>query len=436
MKEEALILKKILRGERVKNYKTFRRRKSGKLLPMSVTVSPIKDMFGTVIGASKIARDITEYVKATDALKRAEERYQLVMLSLRVGVWDWDLTTNEMYWSPRLRTITGTAKLKTIESLDSFVRLIHPEDKPAVQQQLHAHLNGDSNYDLEYRFRNQARRYVWVHATGQAVRDKSGKPVRMVGSIEDISERKKLEHELVSLVDKLQKSNRDLDDFAYAASHDLKAPLRVIDNTSLWLLEDLQPHLTDDMRENMALLRSRVKRMEKLLDDLLEYSRIGRTQDDRYSQLISGAAMLENIVALLSPPPGFSVVADPGFAQVMVMRMPLQQVLMNLVSNAIKHHDRAAGKVKLGVEEQGHMLSFTVADDGPGIPAQFHEQVFKMFQTLKPRDQVEGSGMGLAMVRKNVETYGGKISLQSGPGRGSLFRFSWPKSQMITGEEA
>lgn len=233
--------------------------------------------------------------------------------------------------------------------------------------------------------------------------------------------------------------NKELAEFAYIASHDLKAPLRVIDNASKWLEEDLQEHLTPETQENMTLLRGRVRRMEKLLDDLLEYSSIGRTVDERFAEIITGDTLMDNILALLSPPEDFTVTVSHGFADIHVRRMPLQQILMNLISNAIKHHDKKKGCIEVTVENGEAYYTFSVKDDGPGIPAQFHDQVFKMFQTLKPRDQVEGSGMGLAMVRKNIEVFGGNLTLESSEGNGSIFRFTWPKQQQqqqIKGENA
>jgi signal transduction histidine kinase len=235
---------------------------------------------------------------------------------------------------------------------------------------------------------------------------------------------------------RIETVNQELQEFAYASSHDLKAPLRVIDNASKWLEEDLAEHLTDETRENMKLLRGRIGRMEKLLDDLLEYSRIGRTVDERYAEIVTGDVLMGNILALLSPPKSFTVKVGADFAGIRVRRMPLQQILMNLVSNAIKHHDKKKGCIEVTVEDGGTHHAFAVADDGPGIPARFHDQIFKMFQTLKPRDQVEGSGMGLAMVRKNVEVFGGTLDLESAEGEGSVFRFTWPKRQQARREAA
>jgi len=228
----------------------------------------------------------------------------------------------------------------------------------------------------------------------------------------------------------LERSNRELDEFAYIASHDLKAPLRVIGNAARWLEEDLAAHLTGENRENMDLLRGRVMRMGKLLDDLLEYSRVGRGSDNHDGNWVNGQVLIDNILLLLSPPKGFELRVAPGFAGLSLKRMPLQTVLLNLIGNAIKHHDRSEGVIKVDVRDEGGFWRFTVRDDGPGIPKRFHEQAFKMFQTLRPRDQVEGSGMGLAFVKKTVGYFGGELSLVS-EGRGTELSFTWPKQQKL-----
>jgi signal transduction histidine kinase len=242
-------------------------------------------------------------------------------------------------------------------------------------------------------------------------------------------EHQKTDAELLRYTQALERSNQELDAFAYAASHDLKAPLRVIQNASKWLEEDLEPHLTAETREHMSLLRSRVRRMERLLDDLLQYSRIGRETDTLPAELIDAAALVENIQAMLAPPEGFTVDVHCSLAGIKVARMPLQEILINLISNAIKHHDKKTGRIEIFVEDLGPHYRFSVRDDGPGIPAHFHEKIFKMFQTLKPRDKVEGSGMGLALARKYVEVSGGELRLESAPGLGSTFSFTWPKTR-------
>ena len=225
----------------------------------------------------------------------------------------------------------------------------------------------------------------------------------------------------------LQEANADLEQFAFSASHDLQAPLRVIDNVSKWLEEDLEEHLTPETRDHILLLRRRVKRMERLLSDLLQYARIGRKEEKGHKELLAGDVLVADTIALL-PHDGFKINVSPAFSQISLRRMPLQQILLNLIGNAVKHHHRKDGRIDVTVEESADRYEFAVKDDGPGIAPQFHEQIFKMFQTLKPKDQVEGSGMGLALVRKWVDINGGAIQLQSAEGQGSTFRFTWPKT--------
>ncbi|AXC11399.1 diguanylate cyclase/phosphodiesterase (GGDEF & EAL domains) with PAS/PAC sensor(s) [Acidisarcina polymorpha] len=257
----------------------------------------------------------------------------------------------------------------------------------------------------------------------------------------DITARKTAEEELARNRREIERGsirlravNKELEQFAYAASHDLKAPLRVIDNASQWLEEDLAEHLTTETRETMRLLRGRVQRMGKLLDDLLDYARIGRELDNRPSEVIAGDVLINDVLALL-PTSNFTITVSPCFSNIQLTRMPLQQILSNLIGNAIKHHDKPQGRIEVTVSECGDFYEFAVHDDGPGIPAQFHEQIFKMFQTLRPRDQVEGSGMGLALARKTVESYGGELRVESAEGQGCTFRFNWPKDQR-SGREA
>lgn len=236
----------------------------------------------------------------------------------------------------------------------------------------------------------------------------------------------------------LERSNQELDRFAYVASHDLKAPLRVIDNASGWLEEDLQDTLTEKGRKYLRLLRNRVQRMEKLLDDLLAYARIGRAKDDGQNEIVTGNKLVSDILTLLSPPASFTVAVAPEFAAIRIARMPLQQVLYNLINNSIKHHDRDTGAIVLSVERMPGKYRFTVRDDGPGIPPQYHQQIFEMFTTLKPRDEVEGSGMGLAIVKKTVEFLGGRIEILPSNGRGTAFAFTWPNEieELMSGAAA
>ncbi|WP_264211172.1 sensor histidine kinase [Leisingera thetidis] len=247
------------------------------------------------------------------------------------------------------------------------------------------------------------------------------------GIVRDISDQKRTEAEREQFVKELARSNRDLDDFVYVASHDLRAPLRVIGNASRWLEEDLAGTLDDESRENLQLLRSRVSRMERLLDDLHEYSRAGRRTDSRDQEIMTGDVLMQEVLMLIDQPGGFTINIAPDFARIQLPNMPLKQIFANLISNGIKHSETGTGVIDVSVKDAGDHYVFSVADDGPGIDPEYHEQIFKMFQTLKSRDEVEGSGIGLAIVKKHVEYGGGEVTVKSAPGEGCEFRFTWPK---------
>lgn len=223
----------------------------------------------------------------------------------------------------------------------------------------------------------------------------------------------------------LERSNRELDKFAYVASHDLKSPLRAIDNLSQWIKEDAGALLPEPSQEHLAKLQGRVRRMEKLLDDLLVYSRVGRLQ---YApEVVDLKALLQNLIALLQPSTSFTITVAEPLPTLRTQRVPLETVLRNLIDNAIKHHDRADGHVQIAAYDRGDWIEFVIGDDGPGIDPQFHNRIFEVFQTLQPRDKVEGSGMGLAIVKKSIESQGGTITVKSAPGAGATFRFTWRK---------
>jgi signal transduction histidine kinase len=178
----------------------------------------------------------------------------------------------------------------------------------------------------------------------------------------------------------------------------------------------------------MNLLRGRVHRMEALIDGLLQYSRIDRRP--MKGERVDVRAMLADVVDLLAPPAGFAVELAHDLPVLTTTRLALQQVFMNLIGNAIKHHDRPQeGRVSVSVADAGELYEFRVADDGPGIDPAYHEKVFVIFQTLEPRDKVEGTGIGLAIVKKTVERFGGAVRVESaGRGsRGATFAFTWPR---------
>lgn len=241
-------------------------------------------------------------------------------------------------------------------------------------------------------------------------------------------ERTKMISERERLIEKLTKSNQDLERFAYTASHDLRSPLRAIDNLSQIIQSDLGEALAGESARHLDLLRQRVKRMEKLLDDILAYARLDNILEQGEGGSLSLKVMIDEIMDLLAAPRDVEITLGPGVEAISMPRIPLQQVLRNLIDNAIKHNDKTICTIAIDVADNKDRYIFSVRDNGPGIAPQYHQKIFEMFQTLRPRDSVEGSGMGLAFVKQILSHYNSVISVESNPDEGAVFRFDWPKT--------
>lgn len=261
----------------------------------------------------------------------------------------------------------------------------------------------------------------------QPVRDGQERVEGLLLTLVDVTARRRAEEAVENKAQELARSNEELERFAYVASHDLRAPLRAIDNLANWLAEDEGETLSEQGHTYLQKLQGRVRRMEAMVEDLLEYSRAGRMRHEPTQ--VDTRALVQAIVDDLSPPRGFTVTADESLPQFTTERVPLETVLRNLIGNAVKHHEHPGeGQVTVRATQRGQWVEFTVFDNGPGIEGQYQERVFQLFQTLKPRDEVEGSGMGLAVVKKIVESRGGSVWVESALGEGAAFHFSWPQT--------
>ena len=305
------------------------------------------------------------------------------------------------------------------------------DEAPAVVAGIRAVLRREKPaFEIEYPCHSPTQRR-WFLLTAAPLRRASGGAII---SHLDITARKRQEDELrghamelAGLAEQLARSNRELDQFAYVTSHDLRAPLRGIANLASWIEEDLGPQVvTPESKKMLELLRGRVARMEGLIDGILEYSRIGRTK--KKIEEVDAGKLLTEVVDLLAPAGGARVVIGDNMPTLTTSRLLLQQVFMNLIGNAIKHAGRRDVTVTVTTGDAGpYQVEFCVADDGQGIDPQYHEKIFVIFQTLAARDKVEGSGVGLSLVKKIVESNGGIIVVESEPGQGARFRFTWPR---------
>lgn len=235
-----------------------------------------------------------------------------------------------------------------------------------------------------------------------------------------------------SNANELKRSNAELEEFAYIAAHDLRSPLRAIQDLLDWTLEDPENQFSEDGRQNMVLLRRRAHRMNKLLSDLLVYSRAGQ-EGDSLAEVMPSDVVTE-LSDMLDPHKAFDISFVGPSARIVTHGTPLRQILMNLINNAIKHHDHKKGTIVVTARKTKTRMYFTVKDDGAGIDPKYHDKIFSLFRTLRPRDEVEGSGLGLAIIRKLVERYNGKIIVRSDPAhaRGAEFTFDLPLQADIT----
>ena len=240
----------------------------------------------------------------------------------------------------------------------------------------------------------------------------------------DITDLKRAAAEREQLLAELQARNRDLDDFAYVISHDLKAPLRAISGLSSLIEADLGPGMSAGGSEQLALLRGRVRRMHELIEGVLQYSRAGRTEAQRIE--VDTRKIVLQAVELLAPPARFDVVVAADLPVHRCDPVRVGQVFQNLIDNAVKYMDKPRAEIRVGCQRQGGVCACFVADNGPGIDRRYHERIFKLFQTLAPKDDNDSTGIGLAIVKRLVESWNGRIWVESEPGQGSTFWFTLP----------
>jgi signal transduction histidine kinase len=222
----------------------------------------------------------------------------------------------------------------------------------------------------------------------------------------------------------LEKKNKELDQFAYVVSHDLKAPLRGLYNIFTWIEEDLGTELSDSLKKYHALMKDRVHRLESLITGLLDYARIGK--GDRQIETINVDSLLKDVIEMVVPP-GFNVTLKTNMPVVVTEKISLTQVFSNLLSNAVKFNKNDHGNIFIGCSDAGRYYEFTVADDGIGIAPEYHERIFTIFQTLREKNQKESTGIGLAIVKKIIDDHQGDIRIISDIGKGAIFIFTWPK---------
>jgi PAS domain S-box-containing protein len=419
--EEPEIIARLKRGERVDHIQTQRLRKDGAKIDLSLTISPVKDGAGLIIGASKIARDITP-------LKRAERSSLLlkaIVDSSEDAIISKNLDGTITSWNESAERLFGyTAE----EIVGKSITVLIPEELLEEERKIIARLKQGERVDHfeTQRLRKDGSR-LDLSLTISPVRDSTGKVVGASKIARDISERKRAEARQLQVESELRRANEDLEQFAFSASHDLQEPLRSVKIYSELLTLDYGGALTGEAQEYLKHLCAGVSRMEMLVRDLLSYTQV--TKFDRPREPADAGSALSAACASLNSR------IDEASAQITFETLPavpvhgahLQQLFQNLIGNAIKYRspDRAPVVHVSACRTNGHW-TFAVADNGIGIEPEYKENIFGLFKRLHTSDEYSGTGLGLAICQKIVDRYQGRIWVESEPGQRSIFYFTLP----------
>lgn len=433
-------------------------RKDGQHIPVTLLVTAMRDASGYITGYLEIAKDLTETKEAEAALRASEDRYQVAVRGSSDGIWDWNILTNEMYFSPRWKALLEYADHDIDHVPASLSSRLHPDDERGVAAAVQAHLTENKPYDVEYRLRTKSGRYRWFRARGQAVWDEQGRPVRMAGSLSDITERKTTEKALADAATELADRNAELQqarDHALAAtkakseflasmSHEIRTPMNAIIGMADLLQETA---LAPIQKEYVNRFSRAAESLLELINDILDLSKIeaGRMEVesipfdlhdtiDRTAESMAVRAHAKHIdlLAFVHPEVPASITGDPT---------RLRQVLVNLVGNAVKFTEQ--GEIVIRVEPTGDQetsgaLRFSVSDTGIGIPRDKIGTIFESFTQVDASTtrKYGGTGLGLSISKRIVEMMGGRLTVESALGQGSTFSVVLPLAAVAAPESA
>jgi len=371
-------------------------------------------------------QDITQRKQAERLLKESEERFRIAAETANDVVYEWDLKQS-VQWLGKIDEMLGYEPGAFPRTLDGWAAVVHPEDLSHTMSEVQAHLDGHAPYAAEYRVRRKDGVYRWWTARGAIARTPDGKPLRWIGSITDITERKRAEERKMNLLADLERSNKELEQFAYVASHDLQEPLRMVSSYTQLLAQKYEGQLDEKAKKYIDYAVDGAVRMQGLINDLLAYSRVntqGGTLETVDSHLALGEA-LSNLSAAIQENGALVINDDLPIVQADASQLML--VFQNLIGNAIKFRGANPPRIQVSASDLGNEWRFLVKDNGIGIDAQYTDKVFVIFQRLHTRREYPGTGIGLAICKRIVERHGGRIWFESETGKGSTFYFTLPK---------
>ncbi|MFB0554691.1 MAG: PAS domain S-box protein [Phycisphaerae bacterium] len=374
----------------------------------------------------QIQKEIAERKRAEEALRQSEERLKILFEYAPDTIFLNDTKGNFVDGNKAAEEMVGYAKEELIGKNLFETGLLLEEQLPKAAKHLEEIDKGKPTGPDEFTLKRKDGSYVTVEIRTFPIR--IGNQTLGLGIARDITERKKSEFSQNELIEKVDKINRELNDFASIVSHDLKAPLRGIKTLANWILADCADKLGDQANEQINLLLDRVERMYNLIEGALQYSRLGQTKGKQIQVNLNN--FVPEIINMVVPPENITVTIENELPVIECDETQIMQVFQNLLSNAIKYMDKPQGWIKVGCVEEDGFWKFSIADNGPGIEEKHFEKIFKIFQALPTSPRFEGTGVGLTITKKIVELYNGKIWVESKVGEGSTFFFTLPKQKV------
>lgn len=396
------------------------------------------DGSGVPVGMVGALHDITDRKGAEQALRENEERLRLALVGANQGLYDWNVQTNETLVSPEYAAILGYDPAVFFETRARWLDALNPDDRKRVAETFRAYIRGEiPQYAVEFRQRTVSGEWKWVLSQGKIVAlDEEGKPLRMLGTIMDISARKLAEEKIRQLNEELEDrvrertaqledANRELEAFAYSVSHDLRAPLRAIDGFTRILLDEYGGSLDDEGNRVCSVVLQEAHRMGRLIDDLLAFSRFSRTE--MWASPIDMETLADSVLHEVTTPEereriDFRVdplprsVGDPSL---------IRQVWTNLLSNAVKFSSkRERAVIEVGSRPEEGENIYWVRDNGAGFDMEYAQELFGVFRRLHHEREFQGTGVGLAIVQRVIRRHGGRVWAEAEVDRGATFYFS------------